>query len=319
MREAVVRPLDDNTARTNWSNLPNSMAPRTGLSVKEMSAEQRRAFHAMMISALSSQGYLKSATIMWHEDPLREMFESMIASAPVDEDRRAQGREFAKNYDAELFFVHVFGDPASKDWGWMATGHHFAVNFTVVGNRIGFTPMFLGASPQVLPEGRYAGWHVLEHEGKRALELLASFTPAQLSQVVVSETADGGLFAGPGNTSPRPETGIKASQLDPVQRLLLDALVEEYLGDASDEAAARQRASIAADGAETLRFSWWGPTDQPRGRYMYRVHGPSILIDYIREPSRGGGHNHVHAIMRDPSNDYGSDWLERHYKEAHSE
>jgi hypothetical protein len=317
-REAVMRGLDDNAARTNWSNLPNSMAPRTGLSVKAMTVDQRRAFHAMLIAAMSSQGYLKSAAIMWHEDVLREMFDAMIASASVDEERRAQGREFARNYDAEMFFVHVFGDPASEDWGWMATGHHFAVNFTVAGNRIGFTPIFVGASPQVLGEGRYAGWHLLEHEGQRALELLGSLNEAQLSEALVADEVDGAIFAGPGNADPAPApSGLSASRLDPLQRRLLDALIEEYLGDASNEAAARQRAAIAADGSEALRFSWWGATNQPRGRYMYRVQGPAILIDYIREPSPGGGHNHVHAIMRDPSNDYGASWLERHYNEAH--
>lgn len=31
----------------------------------------------------------------------------------------------------------------------------------------------------------------------------------------------------------------------------------------------------------------------------------------------GGTANHVHSIVRDPSNDYGEDWLGRHYEEHH--
>ncbi len=317
-RALVSRSLDDNAARTNWSNLPYSMAPRTGLSVKDMSSVQRRAFHAMLASALSSQGYLKSATIMWHEDVLREMFEGSVAEMADDHPNKARDQAFAENYDTETFFLHIFGDPADEDWAWMATGHHLGVNFSVSHNRIAFTPLFLGANPQVVPEGRHAGWRLLEHEAERALALMRSFSPAQLDEAWISESVDGERFAGPGKADFTASlTGIEASRLSPVQRRMLEGLIEEYLSNASDEAAARQRAAIKAEGWGKVRFSWWGPIDQPRGRYMYRVQGPRVLIDYVREPSRGGGFNHVHSIMRDPVHDYGADWLERHYEEDH--
>ncbi|WP_226698825.1 DUF3500 domain-containing protein [Qipengyuania gaetbuli] len=319
-REKASSTLDDNATRTSWSNLPVSMAPRSGLVVAEMSSEQRRALHAMMASALSSQGYLKSATIMWHEDVLRAMFDAMVGAMPDTDPRKAQALGFADNYDSEKYFVSVFGDARGDEWGWLVTGHHFAVNFTVSGGKIAFTPMFLGANPQVVQEGRYAGWQLLQHESDRALALLGSLDDDQLAQAVVAAEVDAAVFAGPGKQENHQQSfGIKASDLNLVQRRLLEDLLDEYLGDASNEAAARQRASIGADGPDTLRFAWWGPTDQPRGRYMFRVQGPSVLIDYVREPSGDGAHNHVHSIMRDPSNDYGSDWLRRHYHEAHQE
>ena len=319
-RETVTRALDDNTSRTRWSNLPLSMAPRSGLVVTDMSSAQRRALHAMMSSALSSQGYLKSATIMWHEDVLREMFDAMIGELPDSNPRKAQGLAFADNYDSEKFFVTIFGNPEDEDWGWLVTGHHFAANFTVSGGKIAFTPMFLGANPQVVQDGRYAGWQLLQHEADKALALLASLDEAQLARTVISAEVDSEIFAGPGNQSSHETAfGIKASELNAFQRRLLDGLLDEYLEDASEEAATRQRAAIEEDGPEELRFAWWGATDEPRGRYMFRVQGPSVLIDYVREASPGGAYNHVHSIMRDPSNDYGSDWLGRHYQEAHQE
>ncbi len=317
-RVEVMAALEDNATRTSWSNLPVVMAPRSGLVVADMSSDQRRALHGMMASALSSQGYLKSATIMWHEDVLREMFDAMLAELPDSDPRKAQGIAFADNYDAEQFYVTVFGNPEDADWGWLVTGHHFAANFTVSGGRIAFTPMFLGANPQVVQEGRYAGWQILQHEADKALALLRSLNEGQLERAVVSTEVDSDVFAGPGNQiSHETSYGIKASELDEAQRGLLDSLIDEYIEDASDEAAQRQRAAIAADGLEALRFAWWGATDTPRGRYMFRIQGPSVLIDYVREPSPGGEYNHVHSIIRDPSNDYGSDWLQRHYTEAH--
>jgi primosomal protein N' (replication factor Y) len=37
--------LDNNAARTGWSNLPAVMAPRPGLPVAKMNADQRKALH----------------------------------------------------------------------------------------------------------------------------------------------------------------------------------------------------------------------------------------------------------------------------------
>jgi hypothetical protein len=104
-----------------------------------------------------------------------------------------------------------------------------------------------------------------------------------------------------------------------VQRQLLAGLVDEYLGDASDGASARQRAAIAADGADKLHFAWWGPTGDPAARFMFRIEGPSIIIHYVRERSPDGSFNHAHSIARDPANDHGAKWLEQHYTEAHQE
>lgn len=317
-RAQVVSTIDDVTARTKWSNLPISMAPRDGLAVADMTIAQRTAFHAMIAAALSSQGYLKTTTIMWHEDVLRSMVDSMLAEMEDDDPNKANAASFAENYDAEKFFVRVFGDPADEEWGWLLTGHHFAASITVSHGRIAFVPLFLGASPQVVPEGRYAGWRILQHEADRALALLGALRPDQLELALVSGEVDESVFAGPGiQSNSRTKYGIAASGLDPFQMSLLDDLLDEYLGDASNEAAARQRAAIEADGMDALRFAWWGPTDQPRGRYMFRVQGPSVLIDFIREKSPDGGFNHVHSIMRDPSNDYGAKWLQRHYQESH--
>lgn len=317
-RATVLSTLDDTQRRTGWSNLPVVMAPRSGLAVAAMTAPQRRAFHAMLIAAMSSQGYLKTTTSMWHEDVLRGMVEATLEAMSADDPRRAQLQSVLSSYDTELFYVSIFGDPSDENWAWSVTGHHYAANFTLAGGRIGFTPLFVGANPQLVGDGRFAGWRLLQHEADRAFALLGSLGEAQRSQAVVAAAVDSEVFLGKGrqNRLAAP-VGLRASDLDPAQRVQLLALVEEYIGNASDEAAARQRQAILGDGLESLYFAWWGPTNDPAARYMYRIQGPSIVIDYVRERSADGGYNHVHAIVRDPSNDYGSDWLGRHYEEAH--
>ncbi|MBA3864315.1 MAG: hypothetical protein C0517_10255 [Erythrobacter sp.] len=317
-RSMVVASLDDSATRTGWSNLPVVMAPRPGMPVAQMATAQRRALHTMMVAAFSSQGYLKSTTSIWHEDVLHEMTANMLATMPDDDPWKARFLAIIESYDSEKFFVSVFGDPTSKDWGWMITGHHYGANFTVADGKIAFVPLFLGANPQIVTEGRYAGWNILQHEADRAFALIGSLQTTQRREAVISGAVDNDVFAGPGNSEGfARQVGIRASSLDPLQLRLLDSVINEYLRNASDEAAARQRSAIEQDGLNELFFAWWGPTDDPAARYMFRIHGPSILIDYVRESSPDGGYNHVHSIVRDPSNDYGSKWLNLHYEESH--
>ena len=49
-------------------------------------------------------------------------------------------------------------------------------------------------------------------------------------------------------------------------------------------------------------FCWYGPTTDGSAAY-YRIQGPSLLIEYAPQ----GGTNHIHTIIRDPSNDYGKE------------
>lgn len=317
-RTSVMAPLEDSATRTGWSNLPLIMAPRSGIAVADMTTAQRVALHTMLAAAFSSQGYLKTTTSMWHEDVLRDVSTNLLANMPDDDPRKTQFSRVIESYDSEKFFVSIFGDPSSKDWAWMVTGHHYAANFTVADGKIAFMPLFLGANPQLVSEGRYAGWRLLQHEADRAFALMDSLEPSQIEQAVIADKVDDDVFAGPGNRAGYVQkVGIRASSLSDLQLRLLNGVIDEYLGDASDEAAARQRQKITDDGLEALHFAWWGPTDDPAARYMFRVHGPSILIDYVRESSPDGGYNHVHSIARDPSNDYGGQWLRLHYEEAH--
>ena len=45
----------------------------------------------------------------------------------------------------------------------------------------------------------------------------------------------------------------------------------------------------------------------------YRIHGSRVLIEF----DHTGTADHVHAVLRDPANDYGVNWLSKHRKEHH--
>ena len=318
-RSQVLAPLGDEAARTDWHYLPVDTAPRGGVALADLTPGQRKAAHAMVAEALSSQGYGKLTHIMWMEDYLRAAEGAALARANLSGDALKARQARLASRDPAKYFVRLFGEPGSGNWGWTVSGHHFAVNFTVAGGRVAFTPLFVGANPQTIPDGSHAGETTLQHAINKAFRLVLSLSATQRAAVVVSADVPQSLVADKGKQDTgRRFAGMPASRLDPGQRVLLMSLVDEFLEDTAEETAAAQKALITRDGPGALRLAWWGPTGDPAQRFMFRVHSPSILIEFVRERTADGGPaNHVHAIVRDPSNDYGSAWLGQHYREHH--
>jgi hypothetical protein len=306
----AVLPMETDE-RATWSNLPIIMVRPAGVLIKDMSDEQRRAAHALMRATMSSQGYAKFAGIMLLEDQLHQV-ESRVLQANPERRDDPLARAFLATRDYGNYAIAVFGEPGDAHWGWKIAGHHAAANFTISNGRVAFTPTFLGSSPMEIQEGRYAGLMALAHEGQRGIELMNSLTATQRDEATIAAEAAGDVFAGPGRRSSlEAYEGLPAKELSKEQMHLLRRLVDEYLHNADHDAAHAQLAAIDEAGWDKLWFSWRGPVD-PAGMFYYRVHGPRILIEYNRQDA-----NHDHMIVRDPVNDYGEDWLGRHYKEHH--
>jgi hypothetical protein len=70
---------------------------------------------------------------------------------------------------------------------------------------------------------------------------------------------------------------------------------------------------IGEAGVERLHFAWAGPLEPGHAHY-YRVHGPSVLIEYDNTQNDA---NHVHSVWHDPARDFGTDLLGAHYEHGH--
>jgi hypothetical protein len=66
-------------------------------------------------------------------------------------------------------------------------------------------------------------------------------------------------------------------------------------------------------GIDHLHFAWAGSLKPVKGHY-YRIQGPTILIEYDNTQNNA---NHVHAVVRDPTNDFAGDILLQHYRKDH--
>jgi hypothetical protein len=295
----VQNPDLSNAARTQWSNLPAAMSPRPGIALGDLSDSQRILLHDLLRASTSSQGYHKMTGAIRADEVLHDL----------------QGEQI---FGSAYYYTTVYGSPEDASWAWMLTGHHMSAIFTVSGDRTAFTPMFTGTQPLQVPNGLYAGWQVLPQDAGRATELLSSLSSDQQQVAVIASSAPGDVVAGPGRqASLSSYQGIAAGQLDDTQQRLLWLLVEEFVRNADFDAAEAQLALVQQGWGDT-HFAWQGPQPDPSARYYFRVHGPRILIEYdVQEPLTNQG-GHIHAITRDPANDYGMDWLGLHYQEASS-
>src|SRR5262245_39779018 len=114
-RKKAVFPVDD-PERKDWSNLPHKIHPRKGISLGELSPEQRVRAHHLIQAGLSSQGYLKASGIMQLDEILLHLSGQTNSSQPM--------------FGLRFYWLSFLGEPSpDKPWGWQLDGHHLALNF----------------------------------------------------------------------------------------------------------------------------------------------------------------------------------------------
>jgi hypothetical protein len=158
-------------------------------------------------------------------------------------------------------------------------------------------------------------------ETTKGFALRNALTTEQAKLAVLAEDLPPDIFTGPGRDQELKPAGIPASQLNGSQHQLLESLIDEYLNNLQPEVARSYRRRLQADGLDTVRFAWMGPSSLGNPVY-YRVHGRSLLIEYdnslaIGAKRRFNDPNHIHTILRVPGEDFGRDWLRNHHLEKH--
>jgi hypothetical protein len=225
----------------------------------------------------------------------------------------AVGREDARTRrDPELYYVALFGKPeADSVWGWRFEGHHLSVNVTSLGSEEQtITPLFMGANPARIPSGPRMGVRILAAEEDLARELLALFTPQQFTRVILADTTFGDIIT---RTDPKARpldfAGLPVSSMTREQQAQFRRLLNVYLNRMPLATAREHFDRIQRAGFARLHFAWAGSRTPGQAHY-YRIHGPSVLVEYDNTQSDA---NHVHTVWRDLENDFGGDRLRQHY------
>lgn len=286
--------------RVNWYFVPHE---RKGLSLKQMTSEQRNLAWALLKTGLSDGGYDKAKQITDLENVLR-----VVENRPPNDTYR----------DPEGYFVSLFGNIGSNDpWGWRFEGHHLSVQFTsLTGRVLALTPLFMGSNPgQVRADVPQKGREIMKEETQRAFELIHSLSTDQLKQATLAKKAFGNILTGNSRrASLERMDGLTYADMNASQKNQFLDLLKIYLNRYRITLARQQFDRIEKAGLDQLRFAWAGDTTPGNNvGYYYRIHGPMLLVEYDNTQNDA---NHVHTVVRDLTNDFGDDLLREHYERA---
>lgn len=270
-----------------WTNFPVSDVPRPGLRMGELSTGEREAFHNLLRVVLSPMGYQKVLDIM--------AADQVIADGGVP---------YAAGLTA--YTAALFGTPdATEPWMLQLGGHHLGLNVIFVGDQAVCAPLHLGILPSKFQVGDRTV-RALGRESDKAFELIGSLPPQQLKDATIDHKVSDLVF-GPGypQATLAPQ-GVRGADLNDSQRSILFDIISQWAGILNDAHAGPRLADIRQSLSDT-RFAWSGPTTHEpdeNGTAYFRVHGPSVLIEFAPQGNQGGYKKHVHTVMRDLKNDY---------------
>jgi hypothetical protein len=289
----------------NWSNVDVGIYARQGISLEEMTADQKAAAWNLLDTSLSAAGMEKVRRIMRTEQTLLE-----LNGEPI-------------RYGEEKYYLTLMGTPsATEPWGWQLDGHHLVINFFVLGDQVKMTPAFWGGEPVLAEAGMYAGNIILQDEQDRGLEFMRSLNAEQQRTATIEalKTRNNQLAAANRDNLVLAMEGLKGSELDSAQKLDLLNLIKVYVGNLREPHAEVTMQEIGEHLDDTY-FAWIGSAEQDSVFY-YRIHSPVILIEFDHQNPVGTlekntpgtpTRDHIHTMVRTPNgNDYGKDWLRQH-------
>lgn len=288
----------DDAERYNWFFVP---IDRKGLPLKELSEPQRQAALDLLRASLSPEGSQKALAIIQLEILLKE-----LENRGPDDHYRDPGK----------YYVSLFGKPAAAGaWAWRIEGHHLSLHFSSVnGKVVSGTPTFFGSNPARIPRGPEEGKMILRAEADLGFQLLTSLSPEQQKKAVVSDRAPHDILTGNSRkASLEKEEGILFPELTKEQQQLLLKLLGQYVRNYPPGFSREFMEKIEKAGLDRLRFVWAGGRNWGQGHY-YRLQNPAVLIEYDCTQNNA---NHIHTVVRDLSNDFGEDVLQKHYRQEH--
>ncbi len=294
LRKETQYPLDSDE-RHDWHFVPRS---RNGASLLKLDDAQAELLGPLLATAMSPEGLLMARGVIKHENLLREV----ETARGIDASRRDPG----------LYYATVFGTPsASAPWAWRLEGHHLSINVTQVpGHPPAMGPVFVGANPATVPSGPQAGFRLLAPEEDLARALIAMLPDTRRKTALIRDTAFADIVTGNDREVKLDAAGLAAAGMSAREQQALRELIGLYAARFIGASGRDILTRMDQAGFGHVRFAWAGGTDAGQPHY-YRVHGPTLLIEYDNTQN---GANHIHTVYRDLQRDFGGDLLRAHYR-----
>ena len=283
----------DDQSRETWHFLPSQMWPRKGITLNQLTEDQKVLFFNMLKHFLSETGYQKTQRIIDLERVLAEMENNPTFR------------------DAGAYYIAIYGSPKKdKLWAWSFEGHHVSLNFTVSGGELSVAPRFFGANPATITTGDRKGERTLAKEEDLAFQLINALSDDQKNEVVFRDDAFPDITTAKlPEVKPLNPVGIKAEDLNDEQQSMLKALIDEYLSTLPKHLAEARSNKIYQEEFSHIWFGWAGSLIKGKPHY-YRVQGKTFLIELDNTQNQA---NHIHLVWRDFDGDFGRDLIKEHY------
>lgn len=297
-KENCTFPIDDKEWR-RWSNI--DYYERKGVGLIDLTKAQKALVFDILQESLSPKGYKKTQDIMKMEEYLARLTGETELLGP------------------DLYWFSFMGTPSENEpWGWQIDGHHLVINYFILGDQIVMTPTFMGSEPNLITEGENKGTRTFENEERLGLKFYMSLNEQQIKEATLLGKKEynfmqTGAFR---DNAVVAYKGLKLSSIEEPQRVILEDLIFEYIGNIKEGHAELRMSEILEHIGETY-FSWIGSKDGS-GAFYYRIHSPVVMIEFDHQKPiflEGSTPNrkHVHTIVRTPNgNDYGKDLLQKH-------
>ena len=296
LRTAASFPLESGE-RQNWNFVPMA---RAGVSLLKLDDAQSELLGPLLASALSPEGLLAARGVLKHENILRRV-------------ETEAGMANASRRDPGLYYTSIFGKPADgAPWAWRFEGHHLSINVTELpGEAPIVAPMFVGANPARVLDGPNAGFRLLAAEEDLGREMIRMLPAARRQIATIRDTAFADILTG---NDPKVQglelSGLPAADMTAAEQAQLRRLIELYVGRMTPASARDALQRLDRAGFGKVRFAWAGGIE-PEQPHYYRVHGPTLLIEYDDTQNNA---NHIHTVYRDLERDFGGDALRAHYR-----
>ena len=285
----------DAPERFAWNFVPMA---RAGVSLLDLDDEQSERLGPLLATALSPEGLLSARGAIKHENILRRV----ETERGIDATRRDPGR----------YYTTVFGQPSSAaPWAWRFEGHHLSISVSQVPGKPPLVgPVFIGANPATVLTGPQTGFRLLAAEEDLGRALIRQLPEDRRKAAIIRDTAFSEILTSNNREVKLELAGLPASEMSADERQQLRSLVELYVGRMVGPSAKQVLARLDRAGFDQVRFAWAGGLEPGQPHY-YRVHGPTLLIEYDDTQNEA---NHIHTVYRDLQNDFGGDALRAHYK-----
>jgi len=294
LRNRASFPLDS-SERTAWYFVPRD---RVGVSLLQLDDKQSELLGPLLATALGPEGLLEARGVMKHENILRRV---ETEAGVADVTRRDPGH----------YYTSVFGQPSgASPWAWRFEGHHLSINVTQLpGQAPIVAPVFIGANPARVLSGPQTGYRLLAQEEDLGRALMTSLSDDKRKAAMINDTAFAEIVTGNDpKVRPLAMEGLAAGAMSAEEKAQLRTLIELYVGRVNPASAKEALARLERAGFDKIHFGWAGSIESGEKHY-YRVHGPTLLIEYDNTQNDA---NHIHTVYRDLDRDFGGDALRAH-------